>query len=48
MLTRIIVLASLLAAPLMGLAAQSANEFGIASRGPGLILFVTLQRNAMT
>ncbi len=48
MLTRIIVLASLLAAPMLGLAAQSAKEFGMASRAPGLLLFVTLQRNAMT
>ncbi|SIR14646.1 hypothetical protein SAMN05880582_10713 [Rhizobium sp. RU20A] len=48
MLTRIVVLASLLAAPVLGLAAQGANEVGMASRGPGLLLFVTLQRNAMT
>lgn len=44
---RALVLASLFMAPVGALAYNTAGGLGIEKQGAGLVLFVTLQRNAM-
>ncbi|WP_162493761.1 MULTISPECIES: hypothetical protein [unclassified Ensifer] len=45
---RVLALASLLMAPVGALAYSKASGSGIGKQGAGLVLFVTLQRQAMT
>lgn len=45
---RVLMLASLLMAPVAALAYTKASGAGIGKQGAGLVLFVTLQRQSMT
>ncbi|MBW0364913.1 hypothetical protein [Ensifer adhaerens] len=45
---RVLALASLLMAPVGALAYSKASGTGVGKQGAGLVLFVTLQRQAMT